>query len=169
MALPKAEKPTDIIVIKDKEKLNTPATTKVFYADVKNGDILVAYQKANQAVIYRPSENRIIKTDNYNNFYAATYPVNLAIISPENAQSETEKLIIQKVLNINVVSKQVPKGSITQSVVVDLTGTNAKAAKELADKLGIPVGQLPEGETKPEGATLVVIMANSPAQPTTNP
>ena len=62
MALPKDEKPTDIIVIKDKEKLSSPATTKAFYAEVKNGDILVAFQKANQAIIYRPSENRIIKT-----------------------------------------------------------------------------------------------------------
>jgi hypothetical protein len=165
MDLPKEEKPTDIIVIKDKDKLNSPATTKAFYAKVENNDILVAYQKANISMIYRPSDNRIIKTDNYSNFYAATYPVNVAIIAPQDKQSDTEKAITQKVLNINVVSKQTPKSSNAQSMVVDVSGTNAKAAKELADKLSLPVGQLPLGESRPEGVTLVVLITSTTTTP----
>jgi len=168
MDLPKDEKPTDIIVIKDKEKLNSPNATKQFYATAKNNDILVAYKNANMSLIYRPDDKKIIKTDNYTNFFAATYPVNIAILAPSDKQADTEQLITTKVLNVNIVSKEVPKINSAQSYVADVTGTNGKAAQELADKIGLPVGQLPTGEAKPDGASLVVVIA-ALASPTPAP
>lgn len=53
-------------------------------------------------------------------------------------------------------------------MVVDATGQNAKAAKELAEKIGLSVGQLPEGETKPKNASLIVIIT-APGDNTPNP
>jgi hypothetical protein len=40
---------------------------------------------------------------------------------------------------------------------VDITGSEAEAAKTLAGLLGYSVGLLPAGETAPEGAKLVVV------------
>ncbi len=162
--LPKNEQPAYISLVKDKTKLGNAAVTKKFFESASDNDIIVAYKDANQSIIYRPSTNKIIKTDNYNNFLAAISPVSVAIIAAAEQQASATQQLTDKVLNIDIVSKQAPKVAESQSYVVDATGTNAKGAKELADKLGLPVGQLPEGETKPEGATLIVVVA-TPSTP----
>jgi hypothetical protein len=166
MDLPKGENPV-IYLVQDKSKLSSSETTKQFFATAQKDDVILTYQKANLSIIYRPSSKKIIKTDNYNNFWAAYFRIPVAILAQQDQQQATEKLISEKLLNIDIVSKQASKVASSKSMVVDLSGTNAKAAKELADKLGVPVGQLPEGETKPEGATLVVITASSTSPPTT--
>lgn len=162
--LPKSEQPAYISLVKDKTKLGGAAVTKKFFESANDNDIVVAYKDANQSIIYRPSSNKIIKTDNYNNFLAAISPVSVAIIASADQQEAVKQQLAGKVLNIDVVSKVAPKVEVTQSYVADATGANAKAAQELADKLGLQVGQLPEGETKPEGATLIVVIASQPAQ-----
>jgi hypothetical protein len=165
MDLPKDETPI-IYAVKDKDKLGTSNVTKQYFEKAVNGDVILAYQKSNISIIYRPSEKRIIKTDNYNNFLAAANPIKIVIIAPNEQQQDTENLVNSKVLNIEIVKKEQPKTSITSSFVADLTGQNAKAAKELADKIGLPVGQYPMGETKPEGAILALVIANT-IQPAT--
>lgn len=164
IALPSNESPT-IFEVSDKAKLGNAIITKTYFANAKNGDVILAYQKANLSVIYRPSEKRIIKSDNYTNFYAAANPIKIAIIAPQSQQQDTENLIGSKVINAEIISKQSPKTSNNQSFVVDATGQNAKAAKELADKIGFSVGQLPNGEEKPQGALLIVVIAASNSQP----
>ena len=122
--------------------------------------MVVVYDKANLAVIYRPAQNKVIKTDKAEKLSS----VNVAILAPTQSQDSTASQLQTKFANVSIVSKQVPKTTITQGFVVDVSGTNAQTAKDLADSLGLPVGQLPEGETKPEGATLVVVLASPPAQ-----
>jgi len=165
--LPKNEKPT-IFEVKDKSKLGSAPVAKNYFASVKNGDVILAYQKANLSIIYRPSEKKIVKTDSYTNFYAAANPVKVAIIAPQSQQQDTENLIKSKVINVEIISKHLPKNVGGQSMVVDATGQNAKAAKELAEKIGLSVGQLPEGETKPKNASLIVIIT-APGDNTPNP
>lgn len=157
--LPKNEQPAYISLVKDKSKLGSAAVTKKFFESAQDNDIVVAYKDANLSIIYRPSTNKIIKTDNYNNFVAAISPVSVAIIAPTELQEATAKQVTDKVLNADIVSKTVSKVSPTQSYVADVTGSNANAAKELASKLGLTVAPLAEGETKPDGATLVVVIA----------
>lgn len=161
--LPKNEKPAYISLVKDKSKLGNAAVTKKFFESAQDNDIVVAYKDGNLSIIYRPSSNKIIKTDNYNNFVAAISPVSVAVIAPADQQDAVAKQITDKVLNADIVSKSVPKVTAAQSYVADLTGTNAAAAKELADKLGLTVGTLQDGETKPTNATLVVVAA-APSQ-----
>lgn len=162
--LPKDEKPT-IIAVKDKDKLGNAPAVKKFFDQAQNGDIVLAYQKGDQAIIYRPGESRIVRTDNYNNFIAAANPIKLAIIAPADKQSDTEKSVYAKVLNVDVVSKQAPVAPSAVSYVADLSGNNAQAAQELASKLGLTVGQLPAEEKKPgNGASLVVVIAPPAAQ-----
>lgn len=56
MVLPQNETPTVATVI-DKEKLAGQA----FFNNAQNGDKLLAYLQSRKAVLYRPSENRIIE------------------------------------------------------------------------------------------------------------
>ena len=164
MALPSDENPT-IFLVQDKDKLGGSNAAKQFFASTINGDVILAYEKANLSIIYRPSEKRIIKTDNYTNFLAAANTIKIAIIAYESQQSDTETLILEKVLNVEIVSKQIPKVVPSKSYVADVSGQNTQAAQELAAKLSLSVGSLPEGETQPEGATLVVVIAPVTAQP----
>lgn len=161
--LPKEEKPADLRLVKDKSKLGSAAVTKKFFEAANDNDIVVAYKNANMSIIYRPSTNKIVKTDNYNNYVAAVSPVAVGIIANTDQQPAAEKLISDRLLNADIVGKNTPKVTQAASFVVDATGTNAKAAQELAEKLGLVVGQLPEGESKVDGATLIVVMASQPA------
>ena len=43
-------------------------------------------QKADQAVIYRPSTNVIVKTDTYQKFAIASSPITVAIIAANDQQ-----------------------------------------------------------------------------------
>lgn len=157
------EKPV-VIEVKDTSKLADTVSAKKFFTDVKNGDIILAYQKADLSVIFRPSENKIIHTDNYANFVGATTPITVALIAPADQQEAVANNLKQKFGNVQIITKSIPKTEITTSYVVDATGTNAKLAKELADGLGISVGQLPEGELKPEGSSLIVVIAKPATQ-----
>jgi len=55
MELPTDETPT-VATISNKDKLKE----QVFFAKAENGDKLLAYTKAMQAILYRPSSNKII-------------------------------------------------------------------------------------------------------------
>ena len=52
------ESPT-IATVKDAEKLRT---SEVFFKDVENGDKILIFAAAQTAVVYRESDNRIIKS-----------------------------------------------------------------------------------------------------------
>ena len=55
MVLPEGEEPT-IATISDKDKLKD----QPFFAQAKNGDILIIYTKAQKAILYDKESNRII-------------------------------------------------------------------------------------------------------------
>ena len=162
--LPKEEQPAYISLVKDKSKLGSAAVTKKFFEAAQDNDIVVAYKNANLAIIYRPDSKKIVKSDNYNNFVAAVSPVAVAVIASKDQQDAAAKQITDRVLNADIVAKNAPAVTATASYVADATGTNAAAAKELADKLGLPVATLQEGEVKPERASLIVVIASPVAQ-----
>lgn len=158
--LPKDETPV-VYVVKDKDKLTNTKAAKEFFDKAKNDDVVLAYAKADQAVIYRPSTNVIVKTDTYQKFAIASSPITVAIIAANDQQQNLSNQLESKFGNIQIVSKDAPKVLNGQSYVVDLTGANAKTAQDLATQLGLQVGSLPEGETKPSGALFAVVIAPS--------
>ena len=157
--LPKDETPS-LYEVKDKDKLATTTAAKEFFDKAANGDVIIVYQKANVAVIYRPGQDKVIKTDKAEKLSE----VKVAIIAPSELQQNASTQLQSMFSNVNIVAKQTPKVSESQSYVVDATGVNPQAAKDFASKLGLSVGQLPEGETKPEGAALIVVIAGTGSQ-----
>lgn len=158
--LPKDETPV-VYVVKDKEKLADTKATKEFFEKAQNDDVVLAYEKDNLAVIYRPSGKLIVKTADYQKFVAASNPITIAVVAPGDQQQALTSQLESKFGNVQIVSKELPKVFNGQSYVVDLTGTNAKTAQDLAVQLGIAVGSLPEGESKPTGALFAVVISPS--------
>lgn len=157
------EQPT-IYFIKDKAQLGDSEFTKKFYDSAANEDVVVAYQKADISIIYRPSDNKIVKKDNYANFLAASSPINVAIIGPSTAYEKIENQLKSQYKNVVISSKVEPKAPVTTGVVVDVKGNAAEGAKSLASLLGYSVGSLPAGEAAPDNAQLVIVIPNTPAQ-----
>ncbi len=156
--LPKDEKPALVSKVADKGKLNETKAMASFYEKAVNNDVILAFQKANISIIYRPSEKRVIKTDNYQNFLSASNVIKIGVIAP-NEQQQGLVTQLEKFGNVQIVSKTAPKVLNGQSYVVDLTGSNSKTAQDLATQLGIQVGTLPDGEAKPSGALFAVVIA----------
>lgn len=61
MVLPTGEDPT-IATVTDKDKLSS----QVFFKDAQNGDKLLAYTVAKKAILYRPSDKKIINIAPFN-------------------------------------------------------------------------------------------------------
>jgi flagellar basal body-associated protein FliL len=156
--LPKDETPI-VYIVKDKEKLTTTKASKEFFEKAKNDDIVLAFQKGDIAVIYRSGEKRIVKTDTYQKFVAASTPISIAIIVPADRQAALIQQLESKFANIQITGKSEPKVSNGQSYIVDLSGTNAKTAQDLATQIGLSVGTLPEGEAKPTGALFAIVIS----------
>jgi hypothetical protein len=156
------EKPTQLVVLKDEKSLEQLKKDTSFLKDAQLNDILLAYQKADTVVLYRPSEKKIIASDQYSKILAGT--VNIAIIAPADKTEAAEQTIKQKINNAIVTSKSNPQTTITSGLVVDVTGKESEAAKKTAELLGYTVGSLPQGETMPTGATFVVLVPNAPSQ-----
>lgn len=140
---------------KDEKSLETLKNNQ-FLKDAKVNDVLLAYEKSDLAILFRPDENKIIVVDSFKKVNTGTVPV--AIIAPSDKQDSIEKSLKNSFGNIVVINKSVPKSSISQGAVVDVTGKEAEATTKLASILGLPVGALPAGETAPEGAKMVIVL-----------
>lgn len=159
--LPKDETPVVAIVSEEETfKKEYPVFTTA-----KKGDVLLLYEKAGQAVLYRESENKVIGT--------ATFAVKKAavvqIIASTDLQAATEKTLTEKLPNdVRVGGKSTPKNSYTSTTVIDLTGQKADLAKSIATAVGgTVVAALPSEEVATEGAEIVVIVASQQVAETT--
>lgn len=145
-----------------KEDLDSIKNTNKFFADAQADDKLVAYKNANIAVLYRPSEKRIIKTGSYAD--AALIKVQVGIVANEEVAKSLESKLKAKYPNI-AVSVDSPKTTVVaKGIVVDVNGKEQAAAKQLADTLGYTIGPLPAGESAPKDATFIVVAPNAPIQ-----
>lgn len=160
--LPKDETPI-LGKVKDKEKLKDQA----FFKDSQNGDDLLIYQKARVAVIYRDGENKLINVgpiaiDAANNQNGQTAAATVKVLNGGGrtgaAADATKK--IGEVAGLKVDGQPgEAKTKVQKTVVVDVNGNKAEAAKQLAEKVGGSVGSLPAGESKPSTDLLVIVGA----------
>lgn len=160
MELPKGEVPT-IATISDRNQL----TGQAFFAQAQNDDILFAYTTSMKAILYRPSVNKIINVApivvNQTQAVASTSAgLKVAYYNGTDTAGlsiQTEKLVkaayplYQTLLLTSASSK-----TYTQNLVVDISGTHAKEAADLAKLLKGKVAPLPAGESRPDADLLVI-------------
>lgn len=165
--LPTDEEPT-IATVSDIEKLkNQP-----LFAKALNGDKVLFFANAQKAILYRPSADKIIEVASI-----TIGPVSPATASGQTAQSQhivlyngttvvglTKKYeteLKQKVPNSQVLDrKNAKRQDYEKTILVDLSGSKNELAQQLAQFLGIAVGQLPDGEITPKEADFLIILGS---------
>lgn len=164
MLLPENEQPT-IATVSDFKKIKD----QPFFKNAHNGDKVLIYTKAKQAILYDPKQDKIL----------AVAPLNIGSTSPTAADANTappirvalyngtttaglsntvEQQLKAKLNNIVISQKVNAKNTYAKTKIVDLTGNQAKAASDLAALLGGEAGGLPEGESAPSNSDLLVII-----------
>ena len=171
--LPQGEDPT-VATIRDKEKLKEQA----FFARAENEDKVLIYTQAKRVILYRPSTDKVIEVAPLNIGDAAGQT---AGISTDNQEPQNVKIVFyngtnesglstsaesdlkSKLPNVTfevVYKAAARKKDYTKTVVVDLPGSKGDVANQIAQALNGEVGNLPDGETKPNNTEIVVILGS---------
>jgi hypothetical protein len=164
--LPTGEQPT-VATVSDINKLKSQS----FFARARDGDKVLIYTKAQEAILYDPLVNKIVEVGPISLTQVSPTPkgptptfapVRVALYNGTSVVGLASKVAQQlkiKIPSITVVSRSdAQKTTYATTVVVDLTGKLTTQASLLAQTLGGKVGTLPEGEAKPSGADLIVIL-----------
>lgn len=149
-SLPKDEKPS-VLTVSDKEaaKKDYPSLDQA-----ENGDVLLVYKEAKLAILYRPSEKKLVKV------VPVTTQLSIKTIGSDTERKAVEQLLTNgKVAFTSGGSTKTPRTGI---LIVDLKGSNGDQAKQLAEIVKGSVGSLPEGEEKPADVDLLIIVGPAP-------
>jgi hypothetical protein len=164
MELPKDEEPT-VASISDAGKLKD----QPFFSTAQDGDKVLIYTKAKQAILYRPSTNKIIAVaplsvnkDEGTVAGAVTgTPVTVTIYNGTLIDGLAQKTQTQlAVLSSDFTVKNVGTATnhtYTETIVVDISGNHSQEASRLAELLHGKVKSLPSGENKPDTDLLVIV------------
>lgn len=160
--VPEDETPT-VATVSDSEKLkNNP-----FFANAQNGDKVLIFSTTKKAIIFRPGENKIIEVG----------PISIGTPSASASQNQKIQFILYNGTNVTGLTKtyeatlvrllqsakvidrdNAKKRDYAKSVLIDISGSKTKEAREIADTLGMEVSSLPEGETKPDSGDFLIIL-----------
>jgi len=178
--LPNNESPT-IATVSDITKLKS----QPFFQHAENGDIVLIYSKANEAILYDPTTNKILElapingssqADTANAAVAGASTqalsvsqtpasVTVALYNGTTISGLTRKVqeeLAQTMPNVTVVQNtNASKQNYTNTIVIDLTGKNATAAQKLAKILQGAVGSMPSNESVPTDADILVILGTT--------
>lgn len=151
--LPQDETPI-VALVSDESRFKTEYP--VFTA-AKKDDYLLLFEKAGQAILYRPSDNKVVGTANF----AVKKTARVFIVANAATQAAIEQDITTK-LKLIVAGKATPISPSAQTVVVDTSGNQAESAALIAQQFGgTVVTTLPLGEKPQPDADIMLFIANS--------
>ncbi|MCL4354580.1 LytR C-terminal domain-containing protein [Patescibacteria group bacterium] len=168
MILPSGEVPT-VATVSDKKKLANQA----FFKNAENDDKVLIYSRAQKAILYRPSINKIIEVASVNlnmsnNQQSASKSVSPtpAIIKAVILNGTTrigltnlaETKLKEKISTLQVVDKDNASKNTYQKTLVSYGSNSQKAtAEQIAKILGGEVGPIPTGEKTVDSAILIIL------------
>lgn len=159
IALPEGEDPT-IATVTDIEKLRD----QPFFQKAKNGDKVLIYTQAKKAILYDPQAKKIIDVAPINIGTESAQVSQVRVVLRNGTDSvglttRVEPKVKQSLSGAEVVIKEnASRTDFEKTVVVVLNDSFKKEAEKLADDLGGSVENLPSGESKPQGADILVIL-----------
>lgn len=176
--LPQDEEP-QIATVTDLERLKS----QPFFAKAKVGDRVLLYTKNKKAILYDPVANKVMEVGPLILPTDASVSAGILGTTGQPSPSPSPKLALTKIAISNGTDdreaadrmekrlKDVKDVKITlteklessqkeyaNSLIVDISGQRQQEGKKLGELLGIGLGLLPEGEKKPEGADLLIIV-----------
>lgn len=139
-----------VLTVEDKNKATQP-----FLQQAENGDKVLLYYKAKQAILYRPSEKRIVHQGAYT-------PPDAKVFIRKGTNEEQPVTTVKDKLNavkdISLVSEDTsPKKDYKNILIVHVTDRYDDKVRELSETLGAEVVRLPAGETFPDADILVIV------------
>lgn len=159
---PKIATVSDVTQLKDRE----------FFAQARNGDKVLIYEKAKKAILYRPSTKKVIdigpvnveaspsaETEDENvtvTLFNGTKRVGLTRIAEAQLKEAYE--------NAEVLERENSKLDYRETVVVDISGTHKTQAAELAKIVGGKVAPFPKGEATTSAHILIILGDNYQAE-----
>ena len=120
---------------------------------------ILIYTKAQKAIVFREKENKIINVGPISIDQQNGTPI--ALVNAGGNVDEITKKINDKFngsVTVKSTSDAKNKSSVKQLTVVDAAGNSGDLAKRIADAIGGSVGNLPDGETAPAGANIVIFV-----------
>ncbi len=178
--LPTGETPT-VMTVTDKEKLSG----QLFFANSKNGDKVLVYEKAKKAFLYDPVADIVIEvgpivvTASSSGTLSTAVPTSgtsSATLTPALQKTYTFALLnatqvsgLTKTFEVKlrsavptaqVVSRGNAKGDYSTSLLVDVAGTHKEEMSVLSQTLGLSVSPLPAGESTPSADFLIILADN---------
>lgn len=161
MSLPE-EEPFYQISVNDPEKaISENPEFKLVFDTLEKDDFILIYKNAKLGIQYRPSENKIIKTN------TIKLPVIVELVGSEDAIAEAEKNITAKFGPEVVIIKKVDD-TVKQAFIYDVDNNQESDIKIIAEQLGLEIGStLPTSITPSDQTEIVIVVVPSSATPTT--
>lgn len=160
MDLPKNETPT-VATVTDVSKLKA----EPFFQNAKNGDKVLIYQNAKKVILYNPGAKKIVNAGPFSVGGNQATPSAQAKIALRNGTAtpamaaKIEGILKKTFPEATVVSKEnAASSSFEKTLVIVLNNALKDIALGLAKSLGAQVADLPSGESKPQGADILIIV-----------
>ncbi|MDP1619845.1 MAG: LytR C-terminal domain-containing protein [Candidatus Moranbacteria bacterium] len=179
--LPIGEDPV-IATVTDADKIKA----QKFFNSAQNGDRVLIYKENKKVVLYRPTINKIIEFSSTSEMddqaqvvdttpvaqtaggdakqaaedgvLAVESPAKVAIYNGSKIKGLAKKIgeTISSMPEVSVVQAINANGDYGKTLIIDVSGSHPELAKKIAESLGGEIGNLPDGETKPEADILII-------------
>lgn len=141
-----------VLTVEDETKVSQP-----FLEEAKNGDKVLLYYKSGRSVLYRPAEDRIIRSGTYTPPDAKVF---IRSGTTDDSKTPAAKGKLDGLSGIELVSQDAStKRDYQRTIVVSVTDRYPEQADAVAKALGAELSRLPRGETIPDADILVIVGA----------